>query len=205
MLYPDIAKASVALEVMRTRDGRRLQQLFVWIYSSYYASFLSWILRLYSTTPYKDKLLEDAKDAFQNGMLALLLKSQTKDLILRGSLKTAVYSFAFHQLLAIFKREKNIYRNLDDADCLSRFVEDERIELERNALLNQRDKDLLNALARLPKKRHDILVMKFFDKLKSKQIAEKLHVTVGNVDNDSTRAYKELRIALQSKFSFQGA
>lgn len=164
-------------------------------------SFLSWVLRLYSTTPYKDKLVEDAKDAFQNGMLALLRKSQKKDMILQGSLKTAVYSFAHYQLLAIFKKEK--LTHLRDLHCLPVFVEDQRIELERDALLHQREIDVRSALAKLPKKRQDILVMKFFDRLKSKEIAEKLHVTVGNVDNDSTRAYKELRRVLQSKFSFQ--
>ena len=203
MCCPDITKASVALEIIRTHDDRRLQQLFALIYSRYHDSFLSWILHTYPKTPYKDKLLEDAKDAFQNGMLTLFLKSKKEDLILTGSLKTTVYSFGFLQLLAIFKKERNIYGKVDYAECFSDFVEDDFIQREKSELLNKRRSDLMNALDELPQKKRNIVVMKFFDHLKSKQIAERLHVTAGNVDNDATRAYKELRTILQSKFSFQ--
>ena len=40
-------------------------------------------------------------------------------------------------------------------------------------------------------------------KLKSKEISEKLNVSPGNIDNDSTKAYKELRNILKLKSSFQ--
>jgi DNA-directed RNA polymerase specialized sigma24 family protein len=42
--------------------------------------------------------------------------------------------------------------------------------------------------------------MTFYGKLKSKQIAEELGVSVGNVDNEKTKAYKALRDILKSKF-----
>ena len=106
-------------------------------------------------------------------------------------------------MLAIFKKEKNIYGKVAYTERFSDFVEDDFIQHEKSQLMNERRNDLMNALAELTQKKRDIVVMKFFDNLKSKQIAEKLHVTVGNVDNDSTRAYKELRTILQSKFSFQ--
>ncbi len=77
------------------------------------------------------------------------------------------------------------------------------LENEKHKLLNERECTLLNALSGLPKKQRTILIMKFFDKLKSKQIAERLDVSVGNVDNDATKAYKELRRVLTSEFSSQ--
>jgi RNA polymerase sigma-70 factor (ECF subfamily) len=166
-------------------------------------SFLNWILHKYQNTRYKDKLWEDAKDAFQNGLLAIYRKSQNKEFTIKGSLKTTIYSFAFLQLLAFFKKEKSKPRSGDERKYFDLFIEQELIENEHQQLLNDRESDLMEALAQLPKKHRDILVMKFFDKLKSKQIAEKLHVTPGNIDNESTKAYKELRAILYSKSTFQ--
>ena len=199
----EITKASVALEIMQTPGDRRLQRLFSCIYSLFQGSFLNWILHKYHNSLHKDKLWEDAKDAFQNGLMAFYHKSQKKELIIKGSLKTTIYSFGLLQLLAYFKKEKNVYGSGDYAKCLDLFFEDDLLELERHELLNERENDLIDALAELPEKQRKILIMKFFEKLKSKQIAEKLNVSVGNVDNDSTKAYKELRNALQLKSSFK--
>ena len=199
----EITKTSVALEIMQTTGDRRLQQLFSCIYSLFHGSFLNWILHKYSHSRHKDKLWEDAKDAFQNGLMAFYRKSQKKELSIKGSLKTTIYSFGLLQLLAFFKKEKSVYAPGDYAKCFDLFFEDDFLENERHELLNERESDLMEALARLPEKQRDILLMKFFEKLKSKEIAEKLHVTPGNIDNDSTKAYKELRSILQSKSSFQ--
>ncbi|MGZ5191169.1 MAG: sigma-70 family RNA polymerase sigma factor [Flavisolibacter sp.] len=199
----EITQPTVALEIMQTPGDRRLQQLFACIYSLFQGSFLNWIVHRFHKSRYQDKLWEDAKDAFQNGMMTLYCKSQAKEFSIKGSLKTTIYSFGLLQLLAFFKKEKYIYRSDDYANCLYLFFEDDLLENERHELLNEKENDLMEALKILPEKQRHILLMKFFEKLKSKEIAEKLHVTVGNVDNDSTKAYKELRNILQSKFSFQ--
>ena len=198
----EITKVSVALEIMQTPGDRRLQQLFSCIYSLFQGSFLTWILHKYKNSRYKDKLWEDAKDAFQNGLMAFYNKSQKKELIIKGSLKTTIYSFGLLQLLAYFKKERSVYGSVDYAKCFDLFFEDELLEHERHELLNERESDLMEALAELPEKQRHILLMKFFEKLKSKQIAEKLNVTPGNIDNDSTKAYKELRNLLQFKIQF---
>lgn len=199
----EITKVSVTLEIMQTPGDRRLQQLFSCIYSLFQSSFLSWILHKYSSSPYKDKLWEDAKDAFQNGLMAFYHKAQKKELIIKGNLKTTIYSFGLLQLLAYFKKERSVYGSVDYAKCFDLYFEDDLLEHERHELLNERESDLMEALAELPEKQRHILLMKFFEKLKSKQIAEKLNVTPGNIDNDSTKAYKELRNLLQLKSSFQ--
>ena len=199
----EITKTSVALEIMQTPGDRRLQQLFSCIYFLFQGSFLNWILHKYQNSGNKDKLWEDAKDAFQNGLMIMYRKSQDKDFFIKGSLKTTIYSFGFLQLLASFKKEKIVQGSGDQAQYVDLFFEKEFLENETQQLLNERERDLMEALAQLPKKHRDILVMKFFNKLKSKQIAEKLHVTPGNIDNESTKAYKALRKILQSKSSFQ--
>lgn len=199
----EIIQPSVALEIMQTPQDKRLQKLFECIYSLFQSAFLAWILHKYDNSRFKDKLWEDAKDAFQNGIMVLYQKGQNKGFTFKGSLKTTIYSFGLRQLLAFFKKEKFVYGSGDYAKCFDLLFEDDLFEHERHELLNERENDLLEALTKLPEKRRDILLMKFFDKLRSKQIADKLHVTVGNVDNVSTKAYKELRHILKSKFSFQ--
>lgn len=199
----EITQPTVALEIMQTPGDRRLQRLFSCIYSMFQGSFLNWVLRKYQNSPHRDKLWEDAKDAFQNGLMAFYHKSQKKELAINGSLKTTIYSFGLFQLLAYFKKEKAAYRRADYVRCLDLFFEDAFLEHELHELLNEREIDLMEALGTLPEKQRHILVMKFFEKLRSKQIAERLNITPGNVDNDSTKAYRELRTMLQLKSSFQ--
>lgn len=200
----EITKVPVANAILQTRGDTRLEKLFNCIYLLYHKSFLNWILNKYSNkSVIKDKLLEDAKDAFENGILTLYLKAGKNELNLKGSLKTTVYSFGLLQLLASFKKDRSVYGAGDYIDCLDLLLETPSDTNERFAFFSEREKDLMEALTNLPQKQREILIMKFFYKLKSKQIAEILNVTPGNVDNDSAKAYKKLRKILISKSSFQ--
>jgi len=199
----EITEVPVALRILQTPEDNRLQQLFRCIYSLFQGSFLGWILHKYAASSHKDKLWEDAKDAFQNGLVSFYHKAQDKNFSITGSLKTTIYSFGLLQLLALFKKEKRVNHQYDYLQGMELFFEDELLKDERHHLLNEKETDLLEALSMLPKKQKDILVMKFFQKLKSKEIAEKFNVSPGNVDNDASKAYKELRRILLEKFSFQ--
>ena len=121
----------------------------------------------YHNSPCKDKLWEDAKDAFQNGLMAFYHKAQKKELVIKGSLKTTIYSFGLLQLLAYFKKEKSVHRSVDYAKCLDLYFEDDLLEHERHELLNERERDLMGALAELPEKQRQILIMKFFKREKT--------------------------------------
>jgi len=164
----EITQASVAIQIMQTPEDKRLQQLFHCVYSLFHGSFLNWILHKYSHSLQKDKLWEDAKDAFQNGIMALYNKAQKKEFAINGSLKTTIYSFGLLQLLAFFKKEKYAYGSDNYIGYFNLFIEDVFLENERHELLNEREHVLMEALKKLPKKQRDILLMKFFEKLKSK-------------------------------------
>lgn len=199
----ELTQATVALEIMQTPEDRRLQRLFSCIYTMYHSSFLNWVLQKYQNNRNRDKLWEDAKDGFQNGLMAFYYKAQKKELVIKGSLKTTIYSFGLLQLLAYFKKEKTMYRTVEYAKSFDLFFQIDFLEHEKHELLDERESDLMEALRSLPEKQRHILIMRFFEKLKSKQIAEKFHITAGSVDNDSTRAYRELRNILASKSSFK--
>jgi len=198
----EITEVSVALTIMQTPGDRRLEKLFDCIYFLFHASFLNWILNKYSSKKIlKDKLLEDAKDAFENGILALYEKSKKNELNIKGSLKTTVYSFGLLQLLASYKKDKLVFGTSDYIDCSDLLFDNDFSQKERHAFLNDRENDLIEALTNLSEKQREILSLKFFHKLKSKQIAQKLNVTVGNVDNDAVKAYKKLRKILMNKLN----
>jgi RNA polymerase sigma-70 factor (ECF subfamily) len=76
------------------------------------------------------------------------------------------------------------------------------MEKENQAFLDERENDLMLALHQLPKKYRQVLILKFFNELSSKQIANKLHVTQGHVDNISAKAYIKLRKILKTKYRF---
>lgn len=195
----EITQTAVALEIVQAPEDSRLQQLFHCIYTLFHGSFLAWILHKYPHSRYKDKLLEDAKDAFQNGLMAFYRKSRDKAFTIKGSLKTTIYSFGFLQLLAFFKKEKHVYHEADYEAGLRHFFEDDFFESERQQLLNEQELQLMRALYSLPEKKREILIRRFFEGQKSKQIAGTLHVTAGNVDNDAVKAYKQLRALLSPK------
>ncbi len=199
-----ITHTPVALEILQTQGGQRLQALFHCIYTLFQGSFLSWIFHRYSHHRNKDRLLADAKDAFQNGVMAFYLKSQQAGFEIKGSLKTAIYSFGLLQLLACFKRERTVYVVSDYLDCLDMLFEDELFETERQELLNEQEQEVIEALRLLPENQRAILSMRFFEHLKSRQIAERLEISTGHVNNESARAYKALRHLLKTKMVQNG-
>ena len=200
----ELTKPSVALEIMQNPDDSRLPQLFRCIYSRFHDSFISWILNRYSNGGSNEKLQEDAKDAFQNGMLELFDKAGKKELSIKGSLKTVVYSFGMLQLLAALKKEKMVYKVRNYIDDLDSLFENDFLESERRDLFDKKEKDLMEALlTSLPARQKDILLMRYFGKLRSRQIAEKLGISVGNVDTETARAYKVLRNILSAKQNFK--
>jgi len=196
----EITKPSVALEIMQNPEDSRLPHLFRCIYSQFHDSFISWILNRHSNGGNNEKLQEDAKDAFQNGLLELFDKARKKELSIKGSLKTVVYSFGMLQLLASLKKENMVYKVRDYMDDFDSLFQNDFMESERQELFDKKEKDLMEALlTRLPARQRDILFMRYFGKLRSRQIAEKLGISVGNVDNETAKAYKALRNILKVK------
>jgi RNA polymerase sigma factor (sigma-70 family) len=115
-----------------------------------------------------------------------------------------VYSFGLLQLLAFLKKEKMVYKVRDYMDDLDSLFENDFLESERQELFDKKEKDLMEALlTRLPARQRDILFMRYFGKLRSRQIAEKLGISVGNVDNETAKAYKALRNILKVKQNFK--
>jgi RNA polymerase sigma factor (sigma-70 family) len=200
----EITQVTIALEILQQPEKKDLQQrLFHCIYKLFHQSFLNWILGKYHFGSDKEKLYEDAKDAFQNGLATFYMKAQKKDFIINGSLKTTIYSFGLLQLLALFKKDKIVHDAPRYLSALQLLICNEMLEKEKERLLTERENALMECLDLIPEKQKNILMMKFFMKLRSRQISEILKITPGTVDNESAKAYKQLRKRLGEKLQAQ--
>lgn len=198
-----LTQPATALRILQSPADGRLAALFHCIYALFQSGFLDWITNKYAGNGNSEKLREDARDAFQNGLIAFYRKAQEAGFSIRGSLKTTIYSFGLLQLLAFLKKEAKVYNGLDCLHGLRPFFEDDLLADERHRLLNERELHLVEALNALPKKQRDILVLRYVEGLRSKEIAKQLGVSAGNVDNDAGKAYKTLRKLLSAKLSFK--
>ena len=104
-------------------------------------------------------------------------------------------------MLAVFKKEKKLYGFHHYIKWVELFFEDDFIDVEQQDFIDEKENSLKEAMNLLPTKQHKILRMKFYQKLKSREIAKQLNVTAGNIDNESAKAYKELRQILRKKLN----
>lgn len=188
-----ITQAAEALRIVQNPLDSRLRQLFSCIYRLFRESFVAWICLRFAGSADKDRLREDARDAFQNGLMAFYNKAQGKNFTLDKSLKTVLYSYGWLQLMTYFKKQKAGPEHDVYLRGLQFFAEDETLEAERQQLLNEKEIALLKAINTLPPRRREILLLKFFEKLRSKEVAARLHLSPGSVDNEVSKGLKELR------------
>ena len=181
-----------AIQILHGSDTKAIQQLFYCIYKSHYQSFLQWILFKFNGVTYKDKLLEDAKDAFQNGVLVFYLKSQKKDFEIKNSLKTTIYNYGLLQLKAAIKKERHVMHAWPYIEYPVTACEIDP-DSQQHLVEISKEIELIKAISNLKAKEREVILLKYFNHLRSKQIAEKLHVTVGDIDNTTGKAYKHLR------------
>ena len=104
-------------------------------------------------------------------------------------------------MLAVFKKEKKLYGFHHCIKWAELFFEDDFFDVDQQDFIDEKEHCLIEAMNLLSKKQHKILRMKFYQKLKSREIAKQLNVTAGNIDNESAKAYKELRQILRKKLN----
>src|SRR3954470_4521181 len=162
----EITQAPVAIEIMKGPQNREYQQLFHCIYELFQGSFINWIFGKYNAVSSKEKLWNDAKDAFQMGIVKMVEKSRNNELTIPGSLKTTVYSYGLLQLLAKVKQEKSEEkRKAGYLALINLLIEDDVFVKEIGDEFDEREQALLKALNELPEKRRQILIMTFYGKL----------------------------------------
>lgn len=97
--------------------------------------------------------------------------------------------------LVVNSRIKNYYRDHKshaDIDEFSNILPDDGDDMDRCIYLEQLRDVLANALASLPEKQQQIVILRYFKQLSSAQIADRLGLTSGNVRVQLARALDKL-------------
>jgi len=152
-----------------TREASREKPPFEEVYSRYYPGVLSYI---------RGKLdnAQDAEDLCSDAFLYCFDQYEKYD-----PEKSAVSTWLY---LVVNSRIKNYYRDHRtnaDIDELSNILPDEGQDMEQAVYLEQLRDTLAKAIATLPERQQKIVIMSYFQKLTSSEIAERLGLSPVNV------------------------
>ncbi len=106
----------------------------------------------------------------------------------KSSLTTWLY-------LVVNSRLKNYYRDhvaTCDLEEISFTLSDDTVDLDRGVYLEQLHSALMAALAQLPERQRQIVMMRYFENKSGEEIAERLGITPGNVRVLLSRAVDKL-------------
>lgn len=112
----------------------------------------------------------------------------------KSSLNTWLY-------IIVNSRLKNHYRDAKtyvELESVVGVLADESVDLEKSAYLDEIGVQLRAAVARLPERQSQIVMMRYFEQRSCNDIAEKLKMTPGNVRVQLSRALDKLEILCAS-------
>ena len=128
--------------------------------------------------------LEDVDDILQEGIIVFYEKIRSADFKITCSITTFIYSVCRNQWLKALKKKS---LNIAFSDTHETFEIDDN-ELDNEAVLNERQHSLKEALNKLGDPCRSILMFFYYEKLSMDKISERLGYT--NADNAKTQKYK---------------
>lgn len=158
---------------------------FETVYETYYTSVLSYIRK-------KITNLQDAEDLASEIFLYCYDHYADYD-----PAKSAVSTWLY---LVANSRIKNYYRDhreFSDIGAMENTLADDKPEMEQSVYLEQLRDTLAKAIRTLPERQQQIVVMSYFQKRSSQEIAEALGMTSGNVRVQLSRALDKLQTHCQ--------
>lgn len=148
------------------------------------------------------------EDAFQDGLLKVLMLiekfNKNENISLECFLK---YQLKFFYMQKYFKQKshlentsKNVYKYEDEEEInIVDSIEDENENVENEILENERNSLIKTILLELPEKQRQVIEYKFFEKLKNKEIAEKMLIKEDTVKEYYKIAKKKLKTKFEEK------
>ncbi len=116
----------------------------------------------------------------------------------RGRLRTFLLSLTHHRAVDAVRREERLrQRNLRASNLEPRQGEDVAEDVVEGAFLDQRSKEVREALVTLPDDQRTVLEMAYFGSKTQVQIAEELGIPLGTVKTRTLAAMRKLRRTLQ--------
>lgn len=133
------------------------------------------------------KNMQSAEDIVQSTFISFWEKR--KKIQIKTSLKAYLFRSAYHLYIDQVKKEKRndlLLLELQYNGMLNEIMEDESIQQEK---IN-RVKELINSL---PEKCKEILLLSKYQRLKNKEIASKLNISIKTVESQIRIAFQKIR------------
>ena len=135
-----------------------------------------------------------AEDLAEDTFVRLLLKKPA-DHTEKASFKTWLYTIGRNIALDYFRNNRGrVCENIDD---LTEITGDEA-ELCKNLILEERKKIVYQAMKKLKQDQQQVLWLKYFEGLSSRETAKVMRKTVRNVDTLASRARQALKKELEN-------
>ena len=137
-----------------------------------------------------------AQDVVHDAFLALWRAPEAFDPI-RGAFRTYFLSLVHHRAVDTVRREDRLRKRTERASNLEPFVGEDVAEgVVRDADLDVRRKEVVEALQTLPPEQRQVLEMAYFGGSTQARIAEELGIPIGTVKTRTLAAMRKLRRAL---------
>lgn len=140
-----------------------------------------------------------AQEVVQDAFLALWRAPEAYDPA-RGTFRSFFLSLVHHRAVDTVRREHRLRRRSERASNLEAVVGEDVAEgVVREADLELRRKEVLEALQILPPEQRQVLEMAYFEGSTQARIAERLGIPIGTVKTRTLAAMRKLRRALEQE------
>jgi RNA polymerase sigma factor (sigma-70 family) len=183
-----------------------LEKIFKCINSMFRVKLINRIVNNFHDFGRQVELEQMAKDAFQDGLTVFFTKTNINGLRNEAKLETIIHSYVIMQFMKLRQERLRHATALIDERTLTIgeiFCVDEHVwDSVCKVYFTEKQYKLHKAIRMLKTEWQKILYWVYFDGLSSKEIAIKLKIKPGSVDNILTKARRQLKEILISKFNF---
>lgn len=198
----EIDQPALLTFLFRENKEKELNRIFKCFYEHYYETFIHILYRFAIRHPFlKDDAEFYGSQAFADGLLSFQEKMREKGFVEGAAkVKSFFFSFCIYKLLALIsskKRDNNKYRRM-----LLDTKYDWMAAIDEQDLMNENERLFHKALHLLDEKRRQYILLRKIDKCTNEEIAAKMGITAGAVNNEVFKSFlklKEIIKTLQEK------
>lgn len=117
----------------------------------------------------------------------------------KGTIKAFICVIAKRKAIDIFRKKSKEFGNVSIDDETVAAVVPDKANVEQSYISKEQKQELLEAVKSLGEPDNEIIVRKFYYGESSKQISERLKISVNAIDTRSSRALKKLRTILERR------